>query len=242
MIKQEKLLWRLQELKQEEVGLTQADEIRAIIMKLKDLKVNVQTGERKLQSLTELIEKTENEISELEKESNTRAEQAKLQKEKLYEAKGSSLKELLSLQQAVLKLETQGKEAENRYWELLKKLDEYKRKIVEYKQTIRACRKAYNQEVREYKKLKVQIELKLAELKSKQEEVQEQLLPEVRKIYIEAERRYPQSFVAVLRKESCMGCFIGVSMNLVKRVKEGKAIQHCDNCGRILINNVKNNE
>jgi len=236
MIKQGEILWRLQELKQEEVGLTQTEEIKAIIKKLKALKDNVKTGEKELLALTELIKKTEDEVKELEKESTNRTELAKLQKEKLYEAKGSSLKELLALQQAVLKLETQGKAAENKYWEFLKKIEEYKQKNLEYKQAIKACRKAFNQDAIIYKKLKAKTELKLAEIKSHQEEVQEQLLPEVLKIYKDAEKRYPISFIAVLRQESCMGCHIGVSSNLVKRVKEGKQLQYCDNCGRILIN------
>jgi predicted nucleic acid-binding Zn-ribbon protein len=94
----------------------------------------------------------------------------------------------------------------------------------------------YNKNLGEYKKIKAQTELKLAEIKSRQEAVQEQLLPDVNKLYLEAEKRFPVSFVAKLYKESCTGCHIGISSNLVKRVKEGKTIQHCDNCGRILIN------
>ena len=62
MRNQEELLWRLQELKREEVSLTQTDEIKAIVKKLKDLRDNVKIGEKKLQSLTELIEKSENEV------------------------------------------------------------------------------------------------------------------------------------------------------------------------------------
>ena len=236
MRNQEELLWRLQELKREEVSLTQTDEIKAIVKKLKDLRDNVKIGEKKLQSLTELIEKSENEVKELEKESNKRAEQLKIQKEKLYDARGSSLKELLSLQQSILKLENQGKETENKYWDLLKKIEESKEQKKEDKKMIRACQLEYNKDLGEYRKLKAQAELKLAEIKSQQEAVQEQLLPEVNKLYLDAEKCFPVSFVAKLHKEVCTGCHIGVSSNLVKRVKEGKVIQHCDNCGRILIN------
>jgi len=236
LIKQEELLWKLQGLKQKEIGLTQTEEIKIAIRKLKDFKGKVKTGEQELQSITELIKNAENEVAELEKESNNRTEQLKTHKEKLYNAKGSSLKELLSLQQSILKLETQGKEAENKYWDILKKIEERKQKKVEYKKTIRACQLEYNKDLGEYKKLKSQTELSLAEIKSQQEAVQEQLLPEVNKLYLEAEKRFPFSFVAKLYKESCTGCHIGVSSNLVKRIREGKAIQYCDNCGRILIN------
>jgi len=236
MIKQEELLWKLQELKQEETSLIQTEEIITVVRNLKDLKSNVKIGEQELQSLTEMIKNTEDEVEELEKESNSRTEQLKTQKEKLYDAKGGSLKELLSLQQAILKLETQGKDTENKYWSLLKKIDDYKQKKIEYKKTIRACQLEFNKVLGKYKKLKSQVELKLAEIKSKQEAVREQLLPEVNRLYLEAEKRFPVSFVAKLHKESCTGCHIGVSTNLVRRVKEGKTIQHCDNCGRILIN------
>lgn len=235
MLRQERLLWRLQELKQEEVALTQTEELKAIMGRLKDFRGKVQTGEQELQSLLEMIEKMENEVAELEKKSSYWAEQVKISKDKLYETKGSSLKELLSLQQSVLKLESQGKEAENKYWELLKKIEECRQKKDEYKETIKVLQIEFDEGVTQYQKMKAEIELKFAEIKSKQEEVQEQLFPEVVKLFQEAERHYPASFVAKLHKNTCLGCHIGLSLASVKRVKEGKVLQHCDNCGRILI-------
>lgn len=236
MVNQERLLWRFQELKQEQAGLLQTEELKGVVRKLKDFQEKVKKGEEELQALLEMIEKTENEVIKLEDESSSLAEQIKVNKGKLYEAKGGTLKELLSLQQSVLKLESQGREAENKYWDLLKKIEECKQKKDEYKKTVDFWQKEFTEGITEYQKMKAEVELKLAELKSKQEEVREQLLPEVSKLYQEAERRYPLSFVAMLHKNSCLGCHISVPSALVKRVKEGKTIQHCDNCGRILIN------
>lgn len=236
MVNQERLLWKLQELKQEQVGLLQTEELRGVVRKLKDFQEKVKKGEKELQALLEMIEKTENEVKELEEQSSCLTEQIKLNKGKLYEAKGGTLKELLSLQQSVLKLESQGQEAENKYWDLLKKIEDCKLKKDEYKKTIDLWQKEFAEGIAQYQKMKTEVELELAEIKSRQEEVQEQLLPEVIKLYQEAERRYPLSFVAMLHKNSCLGCHISVPSILVKRVKEGKVLQHCDNCGRLLIN------
>ena len=63
-----------------------------------------------------MIERTEKEVHVLEEKSGNLARQIEINKEKLYQAKGSSLKELLSLQQSVLNLETEGEETEEKYW------------------------------------------------------------------------------------------------------------------------------
>jgi predicted nucleic acid-binding Zn-ribbon protein len=236
MLKQERLLWKLQELKLEEDSLLQSEELKSVVGKLKGFQEKVKTGEKELQMLLQMIEKTEKEVADLEEESGCLAEQAKINKKKLYEAKGSTLKELLSLQQSVLKLESQGQETEEKYWDLLKRIEECKRKKNQYQETIKIWQKEFDEGITQYKKMKAELELKLAEIKSKQEEVVEQLLPQVKKLYQEAERRYPLNFVAKLRKSSCLGCHIGVSSVSERRVKEGKTLQHCDNCGRILIN------
>ncbi|MGI6588833.1 MAG: zinc ribbon domain-containing protein [Peptococcia bacterium] len=235
MLRQERLLWRLQDLKLVEDDLLQSDEVKAVVGKLKEFQEKVKTGEKELQTLLQMIEKTEEEIQTLEEESGCLVEQLKINKKKLYEAKGSSLKELLSLQQAVLKLESQGQETEEKYWDFLKKIEEYKQQKNQYQETIKIWQKEFAEGLTQYQKMKAELDLKLAEIKNKQEEVVEQLLPEVKKLYLEAEKRYPLSFVAKLHQGSCLGCHISVSSVSERRVKEGKVLQHCDNCGRILI-------
>lgn len=233
---QEKLLWRWQELKQEEAKLKSAVELKSWTSKLKVLQAKVQEGEKETGYLLQKISTGEQRVSQLEQKINELTEQSSEKKEKLYTSKGGSLKELLTMQQALLKQEEQSQETEKMYWEITRQIEDYKKRIAELKQVIRSLKKEYNEGVREYQKIKEQYNLKLAELLSKQEEVKEQLQPQVRKLAEAAEKRYPLNFVAMLRNGACTGCRIGVSVNLVREVKEGKGYYHCDNCGRLLIN------
>ena len=106
-------------------------ELKAVVGKLKELQEKVKEGEKELQTLLQMIERTEKEVHVLEEKSGNLARQIEINKEKLYQAKGSSLKELLSLQQSVLNLETEGEETEEKYWQLLKRL-----RLVNLKRTI----------------------------------------------------------------------------------------------------------
>jgi predicted nucleic acid-binding Zn-ribbon protein len=232
---QERLLWRLQELKQEEAVLLKSKELKLLSNNLKGLQEKVKKGEEEIKTLRAKINQGNKKSTELEKDANGLFKQIQASKEKLYGAKGGSLKELLSWQQSVLKLETQEKETENRYWDKLKEIEEYKSEKEKVKKNLRDLKKEYNEGVRQYNEIKTQLDWQLLEIKSKQEEVWEQLLPEVLKLYEEVEKRYPLNFMAKLHKNVCLGCRISVSSRLVKQIKDGKGFYHCENCGRILI-------
>ena len=131
-----------------------------------------------------MIKKTEKEVQILEEESGNLAEQVKINKKKLYEAKGSTLKELLSLQQVVLKLESQGQETEGKYWTLLKKIEECQEKKEQYQETIKTWQKEFNEGIEQYQKIKAEVELKLAEIKASRRKLEQ--LPQVQS-YISAE-------------------------------------------------------
>lgn len=236
MMNQEQLLWRLQELKQAEAALLKNEELRPLIKNLKELQQNVKRGEEEIQSLLDKIENGNKKAVKLEKDTDMLAKQVEESKGKLYGVKGGSLKELLSLQQSVLKLEAQGKEIETLYWDNLKAIEEYKNEKERLKGKLKVIKKEYNEGVKEYKEIKVQFEWKLSEIKNKEEEVLEQLLPEVVRLYEEAEKRHPLNFIAKLQKDTCSGCRISVPSLLAKEIKAGKGFYHCDNCGRILIN------
>ncbi|GEM_PF-1175157 len=236
LMSQGKLLWQLQELKREEAALQNTEELRALLKNLKVLQGKVQKGEKETEALLQGISEGEKQIEELEQKVNKLLEQTKGSKGKLYDPKGGSSKELLSLQQSVLKMEEQSKETEKMYWEITQKIEEYRQKKEEMKEAVKIWKREYNEGVREYKRIKTQLELKLAEVKSKQAEVREQLSSEAIRLYELAEKRYPLNFVAMLKKGTCTGCRISVPFMLVKEVKEGKGFYHCDNCGRLLIN------
>ncbi|MGI6607086.1 MAG: zinc ribbon domain-containing protein [Peptococcia bacterium] len=236
VMSQEELVWKLQELKRKEAEIKNGEELKPWVGKLKALQAKVQGGEQESEDLTREISAGEKNARRLEQEINELSAQTSEKKEKLYASKGGPLKEILSMQQAILKQEEQTKEAEKTYWEMNRQIEEWKKKIVELTAEIKSWKREYNEGVREYKKIKEQYDLKLAALQSQLEEVAEQLQPQTLKLVKSAEKRYPLSFVAMLKNGTCTGCRIGVSATSIREVKAGKGFYHCDNCGRLLIN------
>jgi len=235
---QEKLLWKLQEFKQDEAKLLKNEASNLLLESLRELKERIKSGEEQISLLHNEIEEDNNRSMELEKRIKSLNDQIKEGKEKLYSTEPESMKELIALQQSVQKLECQSEERENIYLELLEKTEACEKKETKLKEVSKSWKMEYNKSIRKYKKMKIGMDLKLAEVKCKQEEIIEQLTPEVKKIYQDVEKRFSINFVALLKKNSCTGCHIEVSDNLIKQVKSGKGYYFCDNCGRILLSSV----
>lgn len=235
-MEQERLIWDLQALAQEEYELLKKDGLKPMVVRLKQLQESIKRAEEESSTLVNLLAEAEAKAAKLDREVARMTKQAKGSKDKLYQAKGGSLKELLSLQQSVVKMEEEITNSENRYMDVLNELDNLKAKQKQVKEIIKSLKKEYNEGVKEYKKTVSQIDVRLAELKLKREEIEEQLCPETLRLYTETEKRFPRNAVAKIKRGTCSGCHISIPSVLVLRIKEGKALQRCDNCGRILIN------
>jgi len=238
-MEQERMLWQLQELVQEEFVLKKKQEIIPLIKHLKELQDTIKGTEEETLRLQQEIDEAQQKAGKLEKQINTISKQVKGGKEKLFGSKGGSLKELLSLQQSIFKMETEAEKGETDYFENMKKIDELNEKLDQAKAVAKELKKQYNQEVKVYKERLNQIDLKLAENRLGQERLREELAPEILRLFTETERRYPRNPIAAMKAGSCTGCHISIPAMLVSRVREGKSLYRCESCGRILINPVK---
>ncbi len=235
-MEQERLIWDLQAITQEEYSLQKKEGIRPMVERLKQLQESIKAAEEENSKLLKLLALAEDKGAKLDTEVARLTKEAKGSKDKLYQAKGGSLKELLSLQQSVVKMEEKVSKSENRYMEVLNEIEALKAKQEQVKEIIKSLKKEYNEGVKEYKKAVSQLDIQLAQLKLMKEEILERLSPEVLRLYTETEKRFPRNAVAKIKRGTCSGCHISIPSVLVLRIKEGKALQRCDNCGRILIN------
>lgn len=234
-MEQERYLFKLQELVQQEQQLRGKHELKPLISTLRKLQDSIKETEAWCDDLQRQAEEAEKKARELEKniaEVNKKKESGK---EKLYGAKGGSLKELLSLQQSVLKMEDEIEKGEALYWELEKQIEELKNERQSAKEKIRNLKKEYNENVKIYKEQVGQLEIKLAENKAMQEEIRGLMKPEILRLFTEVEKRIPGTPVAFLKGEICSGCRISIPSIQALRIKEGKTLNRCENCGRILI-------
>ena len=237
-MERDKLIWELQGLAQQEYALKNKNNVKPMVDELKNLQESIKRGEEDLQSLLEGIAFDEKKALELEKQVNIIAKQVKSGKEKLYGTKGSSLKELLSMQQSVLKMDEEIEKSEALYLETLNGIEARKDRHRQTKDIVRSLKKDYNEKLKVYRERVGQIELELAAIRIKQEELKERLEPAALRIYEDTLRRFPMNPVSLMKDGSCSGCNIEVPMVLARHIKEGKILYRCDSCGRLLITGV----
>lgn len=234
-MEQERYLFKLQELVQQEQQLKGKHVLKPLISTLRKLQDSIKETEAWCDDLQRQAEEVEKKAQELEKNMAEINKKKEAGKEKLYSAKGGSLKELLSLQQSVLKMEEEIEKGEALYWELAKQTEELKNERQSIREKVRNLKKEYNENVKTYKEQVGQLEIKLAENKAIQEEIRGLLQPELLRLFTDVEKRIPGTPVALLKGEICSGCRISIPSVLALRIREGKTLSRCENCGRILI-------
>lgn len=234
-MEQEKLLLQLKELLQEEQLLKKREDIRPLISSLKRMQDEIRNIESQGIELQNRL--TENEQKVLETESQMSALNSKIEdaKKKLYGTKGGPLKELLSFQQSVQKMEDEVVRMETVYLERIKLIDELKQARGKVKENIRTMKTKYNDDLKLYKEKSQKLEHNLAENQQKQNDIKEKFKPETLKLFSETVKKFPTNPVAVLRSGVCSGCHISVPSVLMVYIMEKKSLHRCDSCGRILI-------
>ncbi len=235
-MERDRLIWELQGLAQEEHALTNESNIKSMVDELRNLQESIKRAEEEVGNLLGSITASEKEARELEKQVNTITNQVKNGKEKLYGTKGASLKELLSIQQSVLKMDEDIVKSEGLYLDKLTEIEAQKDRHSQTREIVRSLKKDYNDKLKIYKERVRQIDLELAAIRIKQEEVKERLEPAALRIYQDTQKRFKMNPVALMKSNSCTGCNIEIPMVLARQIKEGKILYRCDNCGRILIN------
>ncbi len=86
-------------------------------------------------------------------------------------------------------------------------------------------------------KLQVEIEQKsIANRTLRINSLTEELNENVRKIYLETEKRLqPKQTITFLQEKKCSTCFISIDSFLRQSLEEGKSVEQCPNCSRLLI-------
>lgn len=232
---QRRLILELQDTIMEKAIVKKAEGLAPLVQELKALQDSIRKGEEECRNIEKEIAAAEDKTKSLENLNEKMSEQAKASKERLYGAKGSSLKELLSLQQAIQKIEEEMEKNEAEYWNATKQIEQLKEKMQKLKTAVKELKLQYNERVKIYRAEKDKLELKLAEITIKEENLRGEIAPEVLKKFTETEKRYPLNPVAFLRGGICSGCHISVPSVLAIKIRDGKTLQRCDNCGRLLI-------
>lgn len=211
------------------------EKLRPILRELKNIKMAVDNGGQQQEQLRQRIEAAEKEAEEIKDNLPKLIATITKGKERMAVVKGMTLKEMLSVQQAVAKAEENVQQGKEKIDLLQFDRVQYLSELHQADAAIAELKLQYNEKVKIYQKEKEKIELQYAALLSQEETLKEGLDPKILHVFNEAAKVVPASPVAILRNGYCSGCRVGVSCHKARLVAQGEVLQRCDNCNRLLL-------
>lgn len=210
-------------------------QLASLYREVREMLNTIAAMEKRLEQLEQLDKDLKNELGQLTRNMPDWAAEIELSKERIIRQRGLTLKDMLSIQQEVVKLESDIQAAEGRILELQERgalLSGNRKQILSRLQAIKS---KYNQHAEVFNEEKAKADLVMEEIASKEEKLLEELNAEDRMTYKEALRLNPDNPVVILDGDICMGCRIGLSKQIVKQVNQVSKIIHCENCMRIIL-------
>jgi predicted nucleic acid-binding Zn-ribbon protein len=202
---------------------------------IKSIKKQIDDMRAMLEASKGMQEAHKKSIAALEAEIGGKEKYLREGEARLYESKGRSLRELLTIQQAIVTAEADLHADEDTYLKLLSELDTMKTKAEKAEVASRELKKAYNQKARDFKLKKEKLEIQIKVLEAEEEVIRKELPENTLRLYDDILRRVGQAPVTTVRKQTCQGCHIGVSDQQIRKIQFGGQWYCCENCGRILV-------
>ncbi|MCL1805660.1 MAG: C4-type zinc ribbon domain-containing protein [Clostridiales bacterium] len=210
-------------------------QLAALYREIKDFRNTIAATERKLEILDREYQERQDELDELILNGPRWEEEIASSKDKMVRQRGLTLKDMLEIQQDVVRLEESlyfGEARANDLRGLLIQYEKNREKLISRSRELKAN---YNQHAEVYNQEKAKTDVLMAEFASTENQLLEGLKPEERAIYREALRSNPENPVVKLEGEICGGCRIVLSRQLLKQVNQGAQLIFCENCLRIIL-------
>jgi len=211
------------------------EKLRPILREMKNIKTAVENGCLQQEQLLQRIEAAEKEAEEIKNNLPKLMATITKGKERMAVVKGMTLKEMLSIQQAVANAEESVRQGEEKIDLLQYDRLQYLSELHQANAAIAELKLQYNEKVKVYQKEKEKLELQYASLLSQEETLKDGLDTKILHVFNEAAKVVPASPVAILRNGYCSGCRVGVSCHKAHLVAHGEVLQRCDNCNRLLL-------
>lgn len=228
-------LFKLSRLSEEKAKIDPKEQLMPLYREIKDIRAAIVEGKRQMEAGARLIESKRADLAALLAVVPQLEKEVAAARDKMKNARGMSLKDMLAIRQSVAHSEEELLRAENQKEEIRRLEEKLAAEKLEMGKKIRGLKSYYNEKAAEYNQKKERLELQMAALSSQEEGLLEELDPDSLRIYQKAVARFPASPVAVMEKGVCRGCRIGLSKERVKQVESGKGLVLCENCMRILL-------
>jgi len=228
-------LYEISKIYEEKEALDPRNHLQPIFKEIKNIKTAIENGRSLAARLDEENEDSLKAIEKIKQEKPKLEEKILKYKEKLAKIRNSRLTEMIEIQQAIKALNekiAEGSVQINELQDNIRKNEERKREI---RDAVLGLKKQYNDKVILYNKTKAELDLKIAALTAKEEELKEELSPDVLNILDNTVETVKSKPIALLKDDICTGCCLAVSNHTARLVKRMEKLQCCDNCKRILL-------
>jgi len=156
-------------------------------------------------------------------------------KGKVNRQKGLTLKDMMMIQQEVVRLEDRKQAGEWRVTDLQNQQALYESERRPSLTRLKEMKARYNRIAETYNQDKAESDALIGSYASKEDELLKELKPVAQAMYRQALKSNPENPIALLEGEICGGCRIGLSIYLVKQIRQGNQVIACENCSRILL-------
>jgi len=202
---------------------------------IRELKNAIDAAEKKIDYLRGEDQDAQSEMDQLIIDGPRWVDEIAKAKDRMIRQRELTLKEMLVIQQEVVRLEDSMYYGEARVAELRDMKARYDMNRRQLSAKRKEMKTLYNERAEVYNREKAEADRVIAAFARQEDDLLEGLKPEERSIYREALRMNPENPVAMVDGDICNGCRIVLSKQLVKNVNHGNNVIFCENCLRILL-------
>ena len=207
-------------------------ELRSVPLERKSLDAQVAAASARLEAIKDRARHVEMEKKKLELDVGTRNESIARLRTQQYETRKND--EFSAMGREIERYQQEISGLEDQELELMEQADQLKAQIVVEEKQTAAAKEAIAKQAVNLEAKQTTLEGRLEELKKEREElagkVDEDLLDRFNRLFTSK----GDAAVVALEHDVCTGCHMKVTTATVVRVKGGKEIVSCEQCGRIL--------
>jgi len=159
---------------------------------------------------------------------------------KLYSGDISNVKKLTKLQKEETDLKQEKEKLENEILELMENVETNTKELYNSEKTYEQLQTKYKNSEKDNIKILNDIKEQIKELENKVQKLKSTLDDEILSKYENLKTKKTKP-ISKLDDDKCTGCHMSIPSVVVSKVKKGKEVVYCDNCGRMLYYEQENN-
>ena len=234
-MEQLELLWALQDIDLAIAGLQEKiennplrEDVRVATEKLEELQNLLDQGNVHAAEQHKLLKSMELDLNKIV------ADRTELHK-KLYGGEVSNLRELKSMEQRLVSLESEQENLEEKVFKLMEETEEDQKKLGELKEETGRQEQAVQDEDGRLQQELATLNLQLEELQEKRTKIMPLIESKYLDLYRTQCRRYGGKGISRVINDICEGCRMYISSAQRGLLYNPSSIVYCENCGRLMV-------